>query len=203
MVLTLAVMVPMAFLTEAVISHLSSELQTTDVEIQNGVMARAWLDPKGMYRRALLSAPVDPICNAVTDLTLNTTGFDVQEVLEGERTQDPDAQLPLARFYVLKRKSPDLKPAAYVFRVEGSSGSQSEMLPWPQDSSRCSSGYKAPDNIRRISFCSVGHAGDVLVTSVNERRNSAWKWKWSDAREGPADRPCICLPGEPCFEAAA
>ena len=38
MVLALAVMVPMAFLTEAVNSHWSSELQTSGVEIQNALL---------------------------------------------------------------------------------------------------------------------------------------------------------------------
>jgi hypothetical protein len=209
MVLTLAVMVPMAFLTEAVISHLSSELQTSDVEIQGGVIQRAWIDPNGAYHKALLAARSE-ICNAITDNSSTANEFEVREVLEGEQAQVASQPLPQRRFYVLKHKDAEASPAAYVIKVEGVSGNQEEMLPWPQASNRCSGAsgagssvvYKAPEEPAQISFCAVSNADDVLVSSVNQRRNSAWKWRWSESREGPADRPCICLPKEPCFEAA-
>jgi hypothetical protein len=214
MVLTLAVMVPMAFLTEAVISHLSSELQTSDVEIQGGAIQRAWLDPNGAYHKALLDKALlvaNPEgCNAITDDSSAANEFEVREVLEGEQAQVASQPLPQRRFYVLKRKDAEASPAAYVIKVEGVSGNQEEMLPWPQATNRCSgasgvgssAGYKAPEEPAQVSFCAVSNADDVLVSSVNQRRNSAWKWRWSESREGPADRPCICLPNEPCFEAA-
>lgn len=207
MVLTLAVMVPMAFLTEAVISHLSSELQTSDVEIQNGVIGRAWSDPSGIYYKALLSNELKN-CSAITDASSKANAFEVREVLEGEQAQVASQPLPARRFYVMKRKDPEVKPAAYVIKVEGTSGNQEEMLPWPQASNRCpalggqsvSVSYKPPQQPSSIRFCAVANADDVLVTSVNQRRNSLWKWRWSESQVGPADRPCICLPKEPCFE---
>ena len=209
MVLTLAVMVPMAFLTEAVISHLSSELQTSDVEIQNGVIGRAWRDPGGVYYKALLSSELKN-CNAITDTSSNANAFEVREVLEGEQTQASSQALPARRFYVMKRKDADVKPAAYMIKVDGASGKQEEMLPWPLASNRCPTpvgesapvSYRAPQEPTAISFCAVSDADDVLVTSVNQRRNSMWKWRWSESQQGPSDRPCICLPKEPCFETA-
>jgi hypothetical protein len=209
MVLTLAVMVPMAFLTEAVISHLSSELQTSDMEIQDGVIGRAWSDPSGVYYKALLSNNLKN-CNAITDTSSQGNAFEVREVLEGEQTQVASQPLPARRFYVMKRKDSGVKPAAYVIKVEGASGKQDEMLPWPQVSGRCPvpvgesapASYRAPQQPAAISFCAVVNADDVLVTSVNQRRNSLWKWRWSESQVGPADRPCICLPKEPCFETA-
>jgi hypothetical protein len=154
MVLTLAVMVPMAFLTEAVISHLPSELQSSDVEIQNGAIRRAWLDPNGAYHKALLDNQLEG-CNALTDTSLSGNQFEVREVLEGEQTQVSSQLLPAERFYVLKRKDSVIKPEAYVVKVLEGDQSVSlkpdSMLPWPQASNRCSGtigaaagGYKAP-----------------------------------------------------------
>ncbi len=145
MVLTLAVMVPMVFLTEAVISHLSSELQSSDVEIQNGAIQRAWLDPNGAYYKALLDNQLED-CNALTDTSLGGNQFEVREVLEGEQTQVSSQVLPAERFYVLKRKDSVIKPEAYVVKVLEGDQSVSlkpdSMLPWPQASNRCSGTWR-------------------------------------------------------------
>ena len=224
MVLTLAVMVPMAFLTEAVISHLSSELQTSDVEIQNGVIGRAWSGKDGgardgqFYQAFVKHDTANPsrnqlLCDQLSDASLVGNSYIVTELLEGDVARAPDEKLQSApipgrligqsdRFFLLENKRLRSSPAGFLVRVRGSAQTQAALLADAPGAARCSSGYQVPLSPGQPEFCAVQDLKSVRV-APSARRNAFKLWTWLDGQTGAADHPCLCLADEPCPESAA
>ena len=219
MVLTLAVMVPMAFLTEAVISHLSSELQVSDVEIQDGVIGRAWRGKDGgqgdgqFYRAFVRYDDQDPqanrsLCNRLSDESLEGNSYLVTELLEGDvaRASDADREsTPISgrvmgqsdRFFLMESKQVGAVPAGYIVRVQGSSQMQSALLADDSGKERCASGYQTPLAPGQPEFCAIQDLEKVRV-APSARRKDFKLWTWLDGQAGASEHPCLCLADERC-----
>ena len=206
MILTMSVMVPMVLLTESLFKSLGSQLELSDLDTRHGNFERAWLNANGQYRKAFLD-PNRVNCDELSRLDIPNPSFEVREVLEGEQAVSAASPLPTYRYFVAFKPDPlSDKSSAYILRVRGTSGNQSEMLPWPLKVMRCTSldldnqEFVPPKQISDVSYCRVSDVHDVLVKSPSNRRSYPWKWVWSRSFVGPDTHPCICTPNDDCYD---
>jgi hypothetical protein len=178
------------------------------VEIQNGVMGRAWRDSSGHFYNALLAQAIDrEACNAIADASLAENSYAITELLPGDVARDPvpSSQQQDDRFFLLERKEGGLKPAGYLVRIQGSHQSQAVMLPDDPGEQRCASatGYEPPPSTAgKAEFCAIQDLTKVRVEPAARRRDFGL-WTWLEAQNGSPDHPCLCLAEETCADSPA
>lgn len=156
-------MVPMALLTEAIISYLSSELQTSDQDVRQGILAahaQKLLDPATsceQLRRAgieeLLVGDIDPISK--NEVIFQKSG--ARYFLIGVQPGDKEGFQP-----------------ANLLRGESDNTSLNLSNMLSADSCAPSNAKYKPPVFSSYSSCPVEAAGMLSRTSAE------WRWKWID-----------------------
>lgn len=187
MILGLAVMVPMAFLTEELISYLSASNQLGDRQVQAGVAlaAVAELEAIGLFAKAKDKDPNPLLANSVSACITAVSKRGVFELLEDDQLRKNTNPIPESRFVVLPLLSPGLdRPVqGYVLKLEGvenqtppdqEQAAQINMLPSEagDPSSDCQS-YQA-FTYEIASVCSVP---DVIALRWRTK-SDGWRWRW-------------------------
>jgi len=183
MILGLAVMVPMAFLTEELISYLSASIQLGDRQVQAGVAlaAVAELEAIGLFSKDPKPLPTDtdPVSACITAVSKRG----VFELLEDDQLRKNTDSIPESRFVVLPLLGPgaDGRPVqGYVLKLEGQAPpgteqlTQADMLPSEaSDPSSDCKNYKA-FTYKIASVCSVP---DVVALRWRTK-SEGWRWRW-------------------------
>ena len=180
LLLSLSVMVPMAFLTEAVVSRLSTELQGSATDVTDGVAQRrvkkalaSTGEPTAFFRNSGL-AP----CNEAVKIG-------VRELLEGDASPPPPKELS-QRFFLFPDQPLGKDGSGFLVRILIDSPPKNvTLLPDGQ----CSSGYTAPatsigsNQVANFSICRVED-----LSLLFSRKNAMWKWTWSSDAPVPPER---------------
>ena len=177
MLLSLAVMVPMAFLTESVVSRLSSELQTSASDVRDGIDRRRVNEA---LTTGFLQAVPDPnSCQELID-----SGF--REFLEGdaplpsmdgEKSQQPVSH----RYFFFPDEASATTGSGFLLRLP--LAEQKAIQPLHTRSYVCNSAYQPPaltNHPLDLSICRVEDASRL------SRVNPHWQWTWQlDSPEPP------------------
>lgn len=168
MLLSLAVMVPMAFLTESVVSRLSSELQTSASDVRDGIDRRRVNE--ALTTGFLQAVPDRNSCQELID-----SGF--REFLEGdaplpsmdgEKSQQPVSQ----RYFFFPDEASPTSGSGFLLRLS----QDSEFIqPLHTSSYICNSAYQPPALTNQpldLSICRVEDASRL------SRVNPHWQWAW-------------------------
>jgi len=185
MLLSLAVMVPLAFLTEAVMGRLSADLRSDANDVVAGIARRRV--EQALLLEGFLGQDASP--TACQD----AAALGVVELLEGDSELDrnkkgknvdhryffwpdqpnPDPDMPQPGFLV---KLPQNSPTEFGVLNE-LTGSRRQTL-------ECNPGYTSPLSsfpvMPRIALCRIRDRAQLL------RVNADWRWSWADE---PADPP--------------
>ena len=162
MVLTFSIMVPMALLTDAIISYLSAELQTNDADIQSGIQT------------SLVEGLLEQSCEESIDRG-------IEEVMVGDAKRSEAAfDQGKVRYFILNLQ-PDRSEQegpAYVLRgfTKGSALSLNNML--PESGGDCTAAYQIPA-FTRYDVCRVEQRRMLSRTSAD------WRWQWLADGETP------------------